>query len=72
MGHSSAHAGSVALVLNPRMGLVLPQFHDVLDDDFSNSTVSSLRNGSAPDNWHQLVRTSREKSSDSFYDVTKT
>ena len=69
MGHSPAHAGSVALVLNPKTGLVSPQFHVVFDDDFS--TVPSLRSGSVPDNWHQLVRNSREKSTGGFHDVTK-
>ena len=34
LGHSPSHAGSVALVLNPRTGLVSPQFHVVIDDDF--------------------------------------
>ena len=70
MGNLPAHAVSVALVLNPRTGLVSSQFHVVVDDDFS--TVPSLGNGSVPDNWHQLVCNSREKSTDGFYDVTKT
>ena len=34
LGHSPSQAGSVALVLNPRTGLVSPQFHVVIDDDF--------------------------------------
>ena len=34
LGHSPSHAGSVALVLNPRTGLVSPQFHVVIDDMF--------------------------------------
>ena len=70
VGRLSAHAASVAPVLNPKTGLVPPQFHVVLDDDFS--TVPSLRNGSVSDTWHQLVCNSREKSTDGFYDVTKT
>ena len=70
MGHSPAHAGSVALIFNPKTGLVSPQFHVVFDDDFS--TVPSLRNWSMPNNWHQLVCNSREKSTDGFYNVTKT
>ena len=59
VSHSPAHVGSVVLVLNPRTALVSPQFHVVFDDDFS--TVLSLRNGSAPDNWHRLVRNSSKK-----------
>jgi hypothetical protein len=37
LGHSPSHAGSVALVLNPRTGLVSPQFHVVIDDDSAQS-----------------------------------
>ena len=32
VGHQPAHAGSVSLVLNPKTGLVLPQYHVVYDD----------------------------------------
>ena len=70
LGHSPSHAGSVALVLNPRTGLVSPQFHVVIDDDFS--TVPSLRAGTVPSNWKELVDNTREKSADGFYDITKT
>ena len=41
VGHSPSHAGSVALVLNPRTGHVSPQFHVVFDDFFS--TVSYMK-----------------------------
>ena len=34
VGHSPAHAGSVALVLNPKTGLVSPQYHVHFDDFF--------------------------------------
>ena len=34
LGHSPSHAGSVALVMNPKTGLVSPQFHLVFDDSF--------------------------------------
>ena len=37
LGHSPSHAGSVALVMNPKSGLVLPQFHVVFDDFFHGS-----------------------------------
>ena len=40
LGHSPAHAGNVALVLNLKTGHVSPQYHVVFDDDFS--TVSYL------------------------------
>ena len=49
LGHSPSHAGSVALVLNLRTGLVSPQYHVVIDDDFL--TVPSLRAGTVPSNW---------------------
>jgi len=70
VGHSPAHAGSVALVLNPKTGLISPQYHVVFDDDFS--TVPHLRAGTVPENWKQLVDNSREKSIEGFYDLTKT
>ena len=41
LGRSPAHASNVALVLNPKTGLVSPQFHVVFDDDFT--TVPHLR-----------------------------
>ena len=70
VGHSPIHAGSVALVLNPKTGLVSPQYHVVFDDDFS--TVPNLRANTVPENWAQLVKNSCCKSVDGFYDVTKT
>ena len=43
LGHSPSHAGSVALVLNPRTLHVSPQFHVVFNDNFS--TIESTNNG---------------------------
>ena len=34
IGHSPYNAGSVALVMNPKSGLVYPKFHLVVDDNF--------------------------------------
>ena len=70
VGHSPFHAGSVALVLNPKTGLISPQFHVVFDDNFS--TVPHLRSGTVPKNWAQLVEHSSHKCVDGFFDVTKT
>ena len=70
LGRSPAHAGNVALVLNPKTGLVSPQFHVVFDDEFT--TVPHLRKGTVPSNWGKLVTNSREKSTDEFFDLTKT
>ena len=53
LGHSSFHAGSVALVFNPITGLVSPQFHVVFDDSFS--TVPYMNAGTTPPNWADLV-----------------
>ena len=54
VGHSSSCAGSVALVLNPKIGLVSPQYHVIYDDQFT--TVPHMHNLSVPPNWAQLVR----------------
>ena len=58
------------MVLNLRTGLVFPQHHVVIDDDFL--AVPSLRAGTVPSNWKELVDNTREKSADRFYDITKT
>ena len=42
----------------------------VFDDNFE--TVPHLRAGNVPENWADLVTNSREKSTDGFYDITKT
>ena len=47
-----------------------PQFHLVFDDNFE--TVPHLRSGTVAENWVELVTTSREKSTEGFYDITKT
>ena len=53
LGHSPAHAGSVALVLNPSTGHVSSQYQLVFDNNFS--TVSNMREGTIPPNWRDLV-----------------
>lgn len=70
LGRSPAHASNVALVLNPKTGLVSPQFHVVFDDDFT--TVPHLRKGTVPENWAKLVAGSTEKTTSEFVDLTKT
>ena len=65
-----SHAGSVALVMNPKTALVSPQFHLVFDDNFE--TVPHLRAGTVSENWADLVTNSREKSTEGFYDISKT
>ena len=70
MGHSPAHAESVALVLNPTSGHVSPQFHVVFNDTFS--TVPRMREGTIPPHWTDLVRNSTELATDESFDIAKT
>ena len=42
LGRSPYHAGSVALVINPKTEHVSPQYHVVLDDDFTTVPYLSL------------------------------
>ena len=70
VGHSAIHTGSVALVLHPKTGLVLSQYHFVFDDDIS--TVPHLWANTVPEIWAELVKNSRVKSVDGCYNVTKT
>ena len=58
------------MVTNPKSGLVSPQFHLVFEDNFE--TVPHLRAGTVPENWAELVASSRENITEGFYDVTKT
>ncbi len=46
LGHSPFHAGSVALVFNPRTGQVSPQYHIVFDDTLL--TVPYMDTGMVP------------------------
>ena len=59
LGHSPCHAGSVALVLNLKTGLVSPQFHVVFDENFT--TVPYLSSIAPPPNWTHLLQHSTEK-----------
>ena len=68
LGHSPCHAGSVALVLNPRTLHVSPQFHVIFDDDFS--TVPYLASHDVPPNWLQLVEKA-EIATENDYDLAK-
>ena len=68
--HFPAHAVSVALVLNPKTGLVSPQYHVVYDDQFS--TVHHMRDLTVPPNWAQLVQNSSELVTTEQYALTKT
>ena len=71
LGRSPYHAGSVALVLNPRTGHVSPQYHLVFDDDFT--TVPYLSNNTenpdVPSHWQALCESSTENSTSESYDL---
>jgi hypothetical protein len=56
VGRLPSHASNVALILNPRMGHVLPHFLVVYDDDFT--TVPYLRTATIPSHWAELVHAS--------------
>ncbi len=53
VGCSPSHASNLALILNPRIGHVSPQFHIVFDDDFT--TVQYLGTGMVPLHWLDFV-----------------
>jgi hypothetical protein len=56
--------------LNPKTGLISPQYHVVFDDNFT--TIPNLRVGSKPSNWEELVRSSTEVATERDYDITRT
>ena len=58
-GHSTFHAGSVALLWNPTTGGVSPQYHVVIDDDLS--TMTYMKHRTLPPNWEDIVKYSSEK-----------
>ena len=58
------------MVINPKSGLVPPQFHLVFDDNFE--TVPHLRAVTVLENWAELVASYKEKIIEGFYDFTKT
>ena len=69
VGHSPSHAGTVALVLNPRTGHVSPQYHVVFDDLFT--TVAYMKKSEVPPNWTELVAKSSERVTNEDYDLAK-
>ena len=67
LGHSPCHAGSVAMVLNPKTLHVSPQYHVVFDDEFT--TVPFMRNGEIPPQWEDLVKKSSEHATNENFDL---
>ena len=68
LGYSPCHAGSVALVLNPKTLHVSPQFNVVFDDYFT--TFPFLTDVDIPPKWEELVRAS-ESTAIERYDLAK-
>ena len=56
--------------MNLKSGLVSPQFNLVFHDNLE--TLSHLWAGTVPENWAQLVASSKDNSLEGFNDVTKT
>ncbi len=69
LGHSPMHAGSVALVLNPKTGHVSPQFHIVFDDNFT--TVSHMRDETIPPTWEHMCKNATELATDEAFDLAE-
>ena len=70
LGHSPSHAGSVAIILNPRTGHVSPQFHVFFDDNFT--TVPYMDKNQVPPNWANLADSSQEDVTAEQYDLDNT
>jgi hypothetical protein len=69
LGHSPFHAGSVALVFNPRTGQVLPQYHVVFDETFL--TVSYMDAGTVPPHWEDLLQHSSKKAANEEFSLAE-
>jgi hypothetical protein len=69
LGHSPFHAGSVALVFNPRTCRVSPQYHGVFDNTFS--TVPYMEAGTEPPQWKDLLKFSSEKATYEDFDLAQ-
>jgi hypothetical protein len=69
LGHSPFHAGSVALVFNPRTGQVSPQYHVIFDDTFL--TVPYMNAGTEPPLWKDLLKYSSKKATDEDFDLSQ-
>ena len=70
VGHSPEHAGTVALILNPRTGHASPKFHIVFDYLFT--TVPFMNKIQLPPNWAELVKNSRELVTEKIFNLAKT
>ncbi len=67
LGHPPFHAGSVALVFNPKTARVSPQYHVFSDDDVS--TVPFMECGEVPPNWDHLCQLCEESVTNESVDL---
>ena len=63
------HEGSAALILNPVIGNVSPQYHVVYDETFL--TVSHIRDKKIPPTWEKMCKTSVESSTSNAFDLAE-
>ena len=70
VGHSPAHAGTVALILNPRTGHVYLQFYIIINDLFL--IVPFMNKSQIPPNWAELVENSCELVTEEQFNLSKT
>ena len=57
------------MVLNPKTGHVSPQYHIVVDNDFT--TVPYMISGDMPPNWSELAKRSSDLSTLEQFDTAK-
>jgi hypothetical protein len=69
LGHSPFHTGSVALVYNPSTGHGSPQYHVVIDNDFT--TVPYMEAGAIPPHWSDLLQSLSELASKQAFNLAQ-
>ena len=70
MGQSQFYDGSVALVWNLTTGIVITQYHVVLNDNFKK--VPYMEDGTITPNWEDLVKYSSETSTAEDFNLADT
>ena len=67
--HSTMHAGSVELIINPVIGHVSPQYHDVYDKTFSK--VSYMIDETIPPTRDKMCKKSVESATSDAFDLAE-
>ena len=70
LGKSPFHAVSVALVWNPTIGCISPQYYVLFDNEFS--TVPYMEAGTIPPNWYNIVKYSTKMDTPQDVDLADT